>query len=153
MSLQDLIFSGLNNLQSDGDLRGAFQHIINSGVSTSEQGGWHPSIDIIDTQNNLYVYIELPGVSEDSINIDFFNNRLSISGEKINIHTDNAFKREIVYGKFKRTLTLPLSVTNQKNVDVKYVNGVLALTIDKKKESQNKFRIYITDTEQNTEPV
>lgn len=144
MSLQDLIFTSLNNLQSDGDLRGALQHIINSGVgSVSEQKEWYPSIDIIDTKNNLYVYAELPGVTENSIGVDFFNNELAISGEKLKRYTAPSHKNEIVYGKFNRKITLPISVTNRDNVTVKYDNGVLTLIIDKKKEEQNRFRISI----------
>lgn len=151
MSIQDLILNGLNNLQSNDDLRGAFQHIVNSGVgqfttgSTEDQKGWHPPVDIIDTQNNIYVYMELPGINENSISIDFFNNKLAISGEKIKKHSTHIYKHEIVYGKFNRELTLPINVTNQKNVTINYENGILTLTIDKKKEEQNKFSMNLKE--------
>lgn len=140
MSFQDIIFSGLNSLQSDSDLHGALQHIINSGAGGTH---WTPSIDIVDTKNNLYVYMEIPGVSESSISVDFFNNKLSITGEKVKKYTTSPIKREIVYGSFKREMVLPISVTNQENVTVQYENGVLILVIDKKKEEQNRFRIGI----------
>jgi HSP20 family molecular chaperone IbpA len=143
MSFQDIIFNGLNNLQSDGDLRGAFQHIINSGVSTSDQGGWHPSVDIVDTVNNLYVYMELPGVKNDSIRVDFFNNRLSISGEKIKKYSTPAEKNEIVYGKFNRKIRIPICVTNKNNVNTTYSSGVLSIVIDKQKEGENRFSITV----------
>ena len=155
MSIQDLILNSLTNLQSNDDLRGAFQHIINSGVgqfavgSTDDQKGWHPSVDIIDTKNNIYVYVELPGIHENSISIDFFNNKLSISGEKIKKHTTHSYtklcKQEIVYGKFNRELTLPINVTNQKNVTINYENGILTLSIDKKKEEQNRFSMNLKE--------
>ena len=152
MSFQDIILNSLTNLQSDGDLRGALQHIINSGVGTlNEQSGWHPPVDIVDTKNNLYVYMELPGVSEESISVDFFNNTLSISGEKIKRYTSSPFKNELIYGKFNRKITLPISVTNQENVNVKYENGVLTLLIDKKKEEQNRFRIGINRSSSSSE--
>jgi HSP20 family molecular chaperone IbpA len=143
MSFQDIIFNGLNNLQSDGDLRGAFQHIINSGVSTSDNGGWHPSVDIVDTVDNLYVYMEIPGVKNDSIRVDFFNNRLSISGEKIKKYSTPAEKNEIVYGKFNRKIRIPICVTNKNNVNTTYSNGVLNIIIDKQKEGENRFSITI----------
>ena len=147
MSIQDILFNGLNNLQTDGDLRGALQQFVNSGVGQAgNYGGWHPTIDIVDTKNNLYVYLELPGVTEESISIDFFNNMLSISGEKIKRYTAPASKHEITYGKFDRKIILPLSVTNQENVLVNYENGVLTLTIDKKKESQNRFVIGVNSS-------
>jgi HSP20 family protein len=154
MSFQDMILTSLNNLQSDGDLRGAFQHIINAGIggASGDQNGWHPPVDIVDTKNNMYVYIELPGVTEDSIGVDFFNNKLSISGEKLKRYTAPASKNEIVYGRFIRKITLPISVTNQDNVNVTYENGVLTLIIDKKKEAQNKFHIGITHSNVNKIP-
>ena len=141
MSIQDLLFSSLNNLQTDDDLRGALQYIINSGVGQStEQKEWQPSIDIVDIENSINIYIELPGVIEDSISIDFFNNRLTVSGEKKKRYTTPSYKHEIVYGKFKRNIILPINVTNKDNVIVSCVFGVLTIIIDKK-EGQNGFRL------------
>lgn len=145
MSFQDMIYSSLNNLQSDEDLRGAFQHIINSGIGGSNSNNcWHPPVDIVDTSNNIYVYVELPGVNEESIGVDFINNKLSISGEKIKKYDVHSTKNEIVYGSFKRNITLPISVTTQDNVNVGYENGVLTLIIDKKKEEENRFHISVS---------
>ena len=150
MSFQDMIYTSLNNLQSDGDLRGAVQHIINSGIggAPGDHSGWHPPVDIVDTKNNMYVYIELPGVTESSIGVDFFNNKLSVSGEKLKRYTAPATKHEIVYGRFVRKITLPISVTSQGNVNVVYENGVLTLIIDKKKEEQNRFHLGVTRSNQ-----
>jgi HSP20 family protein len=141
MSIQDLLFSSLNNLQTDDDLRGALQYIINSGVGkANEQKEWQPSIDIVDLENNIHIYIELPGVIEDSISIDFFNNRLTVSGEKTKRYTSPSYKHEIVYGKFKRNIILPINVTSKDNVTVSCVFGVLTIIINKKEE-QNGFRL------------
>ena len=146
MSIQDLLINGLGQIQSDGDLRGAFQHILNSGAVGGPYG-LHPSIDIIETKNNLYVYVELPGVTESSIDVDFYNNKVAISGEKLKRYTEAPLKKEIVYGKFYRKIILPISVTNQENVTVSYKNGVLLLTVDKQREEQNRFRINVRTSE------
>lgn len=148
-----MILNSLTNLQSDGDLRGAFQHIINSGVSGSptDANGWHPPVDIVDTTNNMYVYVELPGVTENSIGVDFFNNKLSISGEKVKRYTTPALKNEIVYGRFTRKITLPISVTNKANVHVYYESGVLTLIIDKQKEELNRFHIGVGNVQSNNQ--
>jgi HSP20 family protein len=149
-----MILKSLDNLQYDGDLRGAFQHIINAriGVASGDQNDWYPPFDIVDTKNNIYVYIELPGVTEESIGVDFFNNKLSISGEKLKRYTAPAAKNEIVYGRFIRKITLPISVTNKDNVNVNYENGILTLIINKKKEAQNRFHIDITHNNVNEIP-
>lgn len=147
MSLQDLL-EGLNQLQEDGDVRGALNHLINSNLG---QGiAWQPCVDIIDTKDNLYLYIELPGVSENSIDVDFFNNKVTISGEKLKCYNTAPYKKEIVYGEFKRTLTIPISVTKQDNVSVKYTNGVLTVDINKKKENENRFSVRVTNEKSST---
>jgi len=140
MSFQEMLLNGLTNLQSDGDFSGTLQQIM-SGQYPDPSTGWYPNVDIVDTPNNLYIYMELPGVTESSISVDFFNNRLNVSGEKIKRYTTVASKHEIIYGKFVRRIVLPLSVTNPGNVIVNYDNGILSLTIDKKKELQNRFVI------------
>jgi HSP20 family molecular chaperone IbpA len=141
MSLQDL-FNGLNQLHSDGDLRGAINHIINSNIGNGNL--WQPCVDVIDTKNNLYIYAEIPGTMEDSIDVEFFNNKLTISGEKLKKYTTVPYKKEIIYGKFKRCITLPLSVTTKDNVVVKFDSGILTICIDKKKEGENKFKIKVS---------
>ena len=54
-----------------------------------------------------------------------------------------AIKNEIVYGLFNRSIILPISITDKKNVVMKYKNGMLVITIDKQKEEKNKFNITI----------
>lgn len=144
MSLQDLLISGLSQFQSNNDLQGAVQEIISSSST-----GLNTLVDVIDTKNNLYIYVDLPGVTPSSINIDFYNNNISICGEKIKKYNEVPLKKEIVYGKFNRKVTLPISVTNKKNVEVSYNDGVLIIIIDKQKESQNKFRINVKEEDLN----
>lgn len=138
MSLHDMLLTGINNIQSNDELRGAFQHILGSA-------GLHPSVDVVDTPNNLYVYVEIPGVSEESITVDFFNTNLTVSGEKLKRYTAHPYKTEILYGKFTRKIMLPIGVTNQANVDVKYTNGILMLTVDKRREESNKFTVRLNN--------
>jgi HSP20 family protein len=146
MSFQDMILTSLNNLQSDGDLRGAFQHLINSGITGSaSEKCWHPPVDIVDTPNNMYIYVELPGVCKDSIDVDFFNNNLTITGEKLKMYKDEPIKNEIVYGHFTRKINVNISVTNKNHVNINYESGVLSVIIDKKKEEKNRFHIGITE--------
>ena len=77
MSIQDLLISGLNQFQSNNDLQGAVQEILSSSAT-----GVNIPVDVIDTKNNLYIYVDIPGVIASSINIDFYNNNISICGEK-----------------------------------------------------------------------
>ncbi len=140
-----MLLNSLANIQNDRDLLGAIQNVMNSGNVSGTDGVLNPYIDIVDTKKTLYVYMDIPGVSENSIVVDFYNNKLSISGEKIKCYSTPTIKNEISYGKFIRCITLPISVTNKDNVNVKYNNGVLTVTINKKKEERNRFSIGVSN--------
>lgn len=143
MSIQDLLINGLDQIQTYVNLHGAFQHILTYILGW--EFGLQPDIDVLDTETNLYVYIELPGVTESSIKVDFYNKKVSISGEKLKRYTEVPLKKEIVYGKFHRNIILPIGITKQENVSASYKNGVLLLTIDKQREEQNRFRMGVNN--------
>ena len=143
MSLQDIILNSLSKFQTDSDIHGAIQYITNPDP---QSGDWYTRVDIIDAQDNLYIDIEIPGVIDESISIDFCDNKLEISGEKLRRFSTRSIKptkREITYGKFKRIITLPLSVSNKNNVTTTYINGVLTIIIDKQKEEQKRFSMKV----------
>ena len=143
MSLQQLIINGLTNIATNkGDLLSTIQGAINDG-NYSKDVKWIPSVDIVDTQNSLYVYLDIAGVLPTSIYIDVLNNKLSIAGEKIKKYTSDSdvITNEIIYGKFVKYVTIPISITNKDNIVVSYTDGLLTLVIDKNKERENRFVI------------
>ena len=141
MSLQDFIMNGINSMNSPDDLVGAIQSVMNKNQCNEK---WIPRIDMVDDNNKLYLYVECPDI--ENISVDFFNNNLSISGKKIKKYSGVAIKNEIVYGLFNRSIILPISITDKKNVVMKYKNGMLVITIDKQKEEKNKFNITIGES-------
>ena len=140
MSLQDFIMNGINSMNSPDDLVGAIQSVMNKNQCNEK---WIPRIDMVDDNNKLYLYVECPDI--ENISVDFFNNNLNISGKKIKKYSGVAIKNEIVYGLFNRHIILPISITDKKNVVMKYKNGMLVITIDKQKEEKNKFNITIDE--------
>ena len=147
MSIQDLFLTSLSNLQTDGgDLRGSLNQILNN-----MNGAWVPAIDIFDSKDMLIVYVELPGYHID-IKVDFSSNKLTISGSKynnnnnLNISIDTVIKNEIAYGKYSRTILLPIHISNKKNVTTEYKNGLLCIKINKNNEEPNQFVIKIGDS-------
>ena len=141
MSLQDFIMNGINSMNSPDDLVGAIQSVMNKNQCNEK---WIPRIDMVDDNNKLYLYVECADI--ENISVDFFNNNLSISGKKIKKYSGVAIKNEIVYGLFNRSIILPVSITDKKNVVMKYKNGMLVITIDKQKEEKNKFNITIDES-------
>ena len=137
-SFQELLLNGLNSIKiDDGDIKGMINQAINSGHSKF----WNPLVDIIDTDTILFLYVEIPGVNTESINISVYNNKLNIAGEKLKKYTGELYKNEIGQGKFDRQIILPISVTNKKNISLTYEDGILTIKIDKTQEELNKFTI------------
>ena len=97
-------------------------------------------IDIVNEEKTIYIYAELPGVNRESIDIDFYNNKLTILAEKSRSY-DNPEISEIKFGKLERILTLPICVTRKDAVTVVYNNGILKIKINKLIEEENKFSV------------
>jgi len=101
----------------------------------SNYSGICPNIDTYEIKDRFIVKMEIPGISKDDIDINLKENRLTISGEKKLKDEDvEAYHRsEIKYGKFKREFTLSSIDTDK--IEAKHDNGVLILTLSKKKDS------------------
>ena len=101
---------------------------------------WTPVADVYETKDNLFVKVEIPGLTEKDIDITVENNVLTITGErKIEEEKEEKgyYRMERAYGKFLRAFTLPPNVLTEK-VLATYNNGVLELTIPKKEEAKPK---------------
>lgn len=97
-------------------------------------------VDIVNEEKTIYIYAEIPGVNKENIDIDFYNNKLTISVEKSRGY-DPPEITELRFGKFERVLTLPICVTRKDAVTVNYNNGVLKIKINKLVEEENKFSV------------
>jgi HSP20 family protein len=113
---------------------------------------------MIDNDDEILLFLTLPGVKNSTIDIDILNNRMMISGEreKPYVQTNYQVKRtEIPYGRFQRVITLPISVTNQGSVSTQFKEGMLRVKVDKRSEQQNRFTVRVisdtleTDTTEN----
>ena len=112
--------------------------------SNSRNNNYKIPVDIVNHPNYLYLYIEIPGVSKENIDVDFYNNKLTVSIDKIRTYEEPEVS-EIKYGKFERVFNLPICVTKKETVTVSYVNGVLKIKIDKAVEEENKFSLKPSD--------
>jgi HSP20 family protein len=112
--------------------------------SNSRNNNYKIPVDIVNHPNYLDLYIEIPGVSKENIDVDFYNNKLTVSIDKTRSY-EEAEVSEIKYGKFERVFTLPICVTKKETVTVSYVNGVLKIKINKAVEEENKFSLKPSD--------
>jgi len=99
---------------------------------------WAPSVDIFETENELVLTAEVPGIDEKDIEIKIEDNTLTLKGErKFEKETkeENYHRIERSYGAFFRAFTLPNSIDPEK-IQAMHENGVLKITMPKKTELQ-----------------
>lgn len=109
-------------------------------ISTAE---FSPRVDISEDEKNIYVSVEVPGVSKEDIKVTInSDNVLIIKGEKKReFKTEdkerNYIRVERSYGSFQRSFMLPDNV-NKDNIKAKFDNGVLNITLEKVEPEQPK---------------
>ena len=112
---------------------------------------WAPAVDLFEREDSLVLKADLPGLSEDDVQIEVRDNVLTISGERRADFEDkqNGYYRvERAFGSFSRSLTLPEGVDADK-IDASFDNGVLEVTIPKPEERKPR-RIEISGSGQKT---
>ncbi len=104
------------------------------------EGEWAPSIDVAETDDEIVVTVELPGVKQDDVDITVTDDILILKGEKKEekeIKKENYHRVERSYGSFQRSINLPTGVQADK-AKATYNNGVLYVTIPKAEEAKPK---------------
>jgi HSP20 family protein len=102
-------------------------------------GTWAPPVDVAEDNEKILVKVEVPGVDEKDLKVNFEDGLLTISGERQFEQKDdrNYHRIERSYGSFVRTFTLPRSVDTTA-IMANYRNGVLEIEIPKKDEAKPK---------------
>jgi HSP20 family protein len=90
-----------------------------------------PSVEIAETDTELRVSAELPGMSESDVDVSVGDDMLVIRGEKRAETEDTARQfSERFYGRFERRIPLPFEVDDDK-AQATFQNGVLTVTLPK----------------------
>ena len=120
---------------------------------TSGQRRWLPPMDLIESDDNFVLRADLPGLSEEDVNIELEDNVLTISGQRKSEHEqrkEGVHRVERAYGSFSRSLTLPEGV-NAEAIQAKFDRGVLEVQIPKPEERKpRKVAISVGSGEQKT---
>lgn len=115
------------------------------GELEREWAAFSPDVDIVDSDKEVKVSVELPGIDEKDINVSLTHDTLTISGEKQQETEDrgkNYHRMERSYGAFKRSIPLMCDVDEAK-ADATFKNGVLTITLPKVVEGQCRRTITI----------
>lgn len=143
----------------DDVLRGG---ALPAGGQSGSEGGvlLAPHMDVSETEKELRIRAELPGVSEKDIDISLNDDVLTIRAEK---RQERKEEREGVhfsersFGTFQRSLRLPFQV-NPDQVQARFENGVLSVTLPKTQPQERSRRIQVqgapqqANIEQGTSP-
>ena len=100
---------------------------------------WRPLTDVSETDENVLVKMDLPGIPKENISIEVENNTLRVSGERTQEKKDDSEKFHRVersYSKFHQQLPLPEGV-DPASVKASFEDGVLHLTIPKPPQKKN----------------
>ena len=101
-------------------------------------GAWRPPVDIVDTTEAILIYVEIPGVDKDEVDIEVKDNVLAIRGERVvdsRIGNGSYYRSERVFGKFGRSFALPAMIRTD-HIKANFKNGVLKISIPKPEEEK-----------------
>jgi HSP20 family protein len=135
----------LDVLQTDMNrLFDAFFQGRGGGATSAGSGRWVPAMDLIETEGHFVLRADLPGLSQEDVDLEVKNDVLTISGERRSEQHDKGegfYRVERSFGRFSRSLDLPAGV-DASAVSADFDNGVLEVRIPKPAEHQpTKIRI------------
>ncbi len=115
---------------------------VGSGVSSFTSEGWAPPVNVEETENEVVLTAELPGMTHEDVEVHLENNVLTIRGEKSVVrqeenggHRIHLFERR--YGSFTRSFTLPRTVKAD-DINASFENGILTVTMPKVAEAKGR---------------
>jgi HSP20 family protein len=126
----------LDSLQSD--MNRLFDRFFEGRAGNGTSRRWIPAMDLLETEDHLVLRGDLPGMTEDDVNIEIKDNVLTVSGERKAEHEDKGegyHRVERSFGSFSRSLTLPAGV-DAGQVEAHFDNGVLEVRIPKPAEAK-----------------
>jgi HSP20 family protein len=155
MALRDLVPWHRSEMTRGSDPLLAFQHEMdnlighffgNGQLAPWLEGSFSPSVDVSETDKDVCVTVELPGMDEKDIDLAIAENALTIKGEKKTEKeekNEGRYHIERSYGSFQRRIMLPCEVNTDKT-KATFKKGVLKVTLPKTAKAQNFKKIAIS---------
>jgi len=132
------VFGELTGMQQE--MNRLFDEFFGERQGEMAECSWNPMVDVSETETEIRVRAELPGLTQDSIEINLQDNVLTLTGEKKQEEKEeqeNFHRVERCYGSFTRSFTLPAAVKSDA-VQATFKNGVLLITLPKAEEAKPK---------------
>lgn len=117
---------------------------MNRGAAAT--GGFDPKLDVRETERGFEVAAELPGMSEQDVELRLEGDLLTLSGEKTEERTARDGERthlaERGFGRFHRSFRLPYRPGTDQ-VQARFDRGVLRVVVPRPQQGQSGERIPI----------
>jgi HSP20 family protein len=130
----------------DDVLRGSGLPAMSGNQGQGDVGSFvNASLNVSETEKEIRITAELPGVTEQDIDVSLDDDVLTVRGEKKFERTDEKETYHFVersYGTFQRSLRLPFSV-NPDQVQASFENGVLTVRLPKTGRQERSRRIQV----------
>ncbi len=101
---------------------------------------WQPAIEVFETENEVVVKAELPGIDPKNVGVTVSGDGLTIKGEAKTDQEEkgrNYYRRELRYGGFQRTIPLPAEVKSEET-KASFRNGILEVRVPKSERVRPK---------------
>jgi HSP20 family protein len=99
----------------------------------SSSACWEPRADVVETEEQVFVDVDVPGVTPDDVELSIAGNMLTVKGERTkpqHAEEQTTHRHECAAGAFRRSIPLPASV-NPDDIHAEVRSGVLYVTIGK----------------------
>jgi HSP20 family protein len=124
----------MNRLFDDASARGW------RGDDPAATTTWSPAVDIFETENEIVVKAEIPGIDRKDITLSLEKNVLNLKGERRfekETKEENYHRIERAYGGFSRSFSLPATVDEEK-IRADYRDGILKIVLPKREQAKAK---------------
>ncbi|MFQ5574106.1 MAG: Hsp20/alpha crystallin family protein [Terriglobia bacterium] len=124
----------------------AFENFWGDSRDLYAEGAWAPAIDVLETDKELVVKAELPGLTSKDVDMSVDEDRLIIKGEKKfedEVDEEDYYRMERRFGTFERHVPLTATV-REDAITATYKKGVFEIHLLKeetKKPTKVKIKV------------
>ncbi|HEX6135449.1 MAG TPA: Hsp20/alpha crystallin family protein [Longimicrobiales bacterium] len=109
-------------------------------MQAAEGLAWSPEVDIVETDLEIVVRADLPGLAPDDVQLEVRDGMLVMKGEKKEEKEEKGAEYRVVeraYGSFERAFSLP-STVDADSIAAEFRNGVLEVHLPKTVKAQGR---------------
>jgi len=124
----------VDTLQSE--VNRVFDAFFGNGSGATRQRRWVPAMDLVETDEQLVLRADLPGLRKEDVELEVKDGVLTVSGERKAEHEEKSegfYRVERSFGRFSRSMTVPNGI-DAESITADFGDGVLEVRIPKPAE-------------------